>query len=271
MKRKIIKNVIVIMPVIGIMLLFFMAFAGKIAYGWIIFLALLLISGIVNILFFKCPHCKKVIPANGNLNQKYCPLCGEDLGMKPSRLGYYSACKCNKHGRYKAYTIVGPMAFIVSFGVIMLILAVILGFDSIFKGMGRFMVLAAVILAALLGLFCRCAVGSIVMLDDTYLYFSRIPFRWKKYELSLIKETVKKYKPFYHPARGYVIAAGKNVIVLPVSMYKGGQEFLSLLTEKIGEAPVDIRPEDVVAKHSEEGKAAEQKYHCFVDAITGDK
>ena len=96
MKLRIAKGCIVIMPVIGTLGLFIFTFVGKIIYGWGLFVIMLLLSGIINQLFFRCPHCGKSIPANATLNQKYCPLCGADLGLIDSPFSYYSKCKKNK-------------------------------------------------------------------------------------------------------------------------------------------------------------------------------
>ncbi len=97
MKLRIAKGCIVIMPVIGILGLFIFTFIGEIMYGWGLFVIMLLLSGIFESdIFFRCPHCGKAIPANATLNQKYCPLCGEDLGLKDSPFSYYSKCSRKK-------------------------------------------------------------------------------------------------------------------------------------------------------------------------------
>ena len=69
MKLRIAKGCIVIMPVIGTLGLFIFTFVGKIIYGWGLFVIMLLLSGIINQFFFRCPHCGKSIPANATLNQ----------------------------------------------------------------------------------------------------------------------------------------------------------------------------------------------------------
>lgn len=137
MKLRIAKGCIVIMPVIGTLGLFIFTFVGKIIYGWGLFVIMLLLSGIINQFFFRCPHCGKSIPANATLNQKYCPLCGADLGLIDSPFSYYSKCKKNKNGQYQAYTTVGYLAFIVGTAIVLFIVVALLGFDSVFKGTGR--------------------------------------------------------------------------------------------------------------------------------------
>ena len=64
MKLRIAKGCIVIMPVIGTLGLFIFTFVGKIIYGWGLFVIMLLLSGIINQFFFRCPHCGKSIPLN---------------------------------------------------------------------------------------------------------------------------------------------------------------------------------------------------------------
>lgn len=77
------------------------------------------------------------------------------------------------------------------------------------------------LVGALLGVMCRCIAGSKTMMDDENIMFSKIPFVWKEYSIADIKDKASSDKPFYHKARGYVIATGKGVLVLPVSTYKG--------------------------------------------------
>ena len=179
MKLRIAKGCIVIMPVIGTLGLFIFTFVGKIIYGWGLFVIMLLLSGIINQMFFRCPHCGKSIPANATLNQKYCPLCGADLGLIDSPFSYYSKCKKNKNGQYQAYTTVGYLAFIVGTAIVLFIVVALLGFDSVFKGTGRILILAALALGFLIGMMCRCIVGSAAKLDKEHLYYSKIPGRWK--------------------------------------------------------------------------------------------
>jgi hypothetical protein len=267
MKLHIVKGCITFMPVVGVLCLFVFAFAGEISFGWAIFVGLLILSGIINILFFRCPHCRKAIPANSTLNQKYCPLCGEDLGIKPYSFSYYGKCIKDKTGTYRAYSLVGFTAFIVSTVIVLLMVVAILGFDTVFKGVGRIMILVSFVFGILLGMFCRCVAGSAAKLDKEYLYYSRFPFRWKQYSLADIKEYAKLYKPFYHVIRGYVMVTSQGIVAVPVASYKGGQEFLQALTDSIGEPMVDVRPDSVVAKHSEEGKMAEAEYKEFEDNI----
>ena len=45
-----------------------------------------------------------------------------------------------------------------------------------------------------------------------------------------------------------------GVVTIPVATYKGGKEFLQKLTEYINEPMVDIMPEMVASKRSEEGR-----------------
>lgn len=267
MKLKIAKGCIVIMPVIGTLGLFIFTFVGKIIYGWGLFVIMLLLSGIINQLFFRCPHCGKSIPANATLNQKYCPLCGADLGLIDSPFSYYSKCKKNKNGQYQAYTTVGYLAFIVGTAIVLFIVVALLGFDSVFKGTGRILILAALALGFLIGMMCRCIVGSAAKLDKEHLYYSKIPGRWKCYDISDIKEQAKLHKPFYHVVRGYVMMTSKGVIAIPAATYKGGKEFLQKLTEYINEPMVDIMPEMVASKRSEEGKKAEVEYRAYKDSI----
>ena len=228
---------------------------------------MLLLSGIINQLFFRCPHCGKSIPANATLNQKYCPLCGADLGLIDSPFSYYSKCKKNKNGQYQAYTTVGYLAFIVGTAIVLFIVVALLGFDSVFKGTGRILILAALALGFLIGMMCRCIVGSAAKLDKEHLYYSKIPGRWKCYDISDIKEQAKLHKPFYHVVRGYIMMTNQGVVAIPVATYKGGKEFLQKLTEYINEPMVDIMPEMVASKRSEEGKKAEVEYRAYKDSI----
>ncbi len=48
---------------------------------------------------------------------------------------------------------------------------------------------------------------------------------------------------------------------------KGGKEFLQVLTERIGEPMVEVMPEMVASKRSEEGKRDELAYKVFKDSI----
>ena len=54
MKLRIAKGCIVIMPMIGTLGLFIFTFVGKIIYGWGLFVIMLLLSGIINQMFFRC-------------------------------------------------------------------------------------------------------------------------------------------------------------------------------------------------------------------------
>lgn len=265
MKLRIIKGLSLLIPVIGVIGIFIFAFAGKIYYGWIMFIGLMILSGIINFLFFRCPHCGKAIPANSSLNQKYCPLCGEDLGMKPSVFSYYGTCSRSKDGTYKAKSMVGPMVFIVSTIIIAMIVVGILGFDSILIGIGRILIIISVILGLMLGFFCRCVVGSAAKLSETRLYFSKLPFKWKSYDLDVLKALAEEQKPFYHVVKGYVIATPDGALAIPVATYKGGQEFLVQLTQKLNQPMVDIVPDSVISKHSTEAKQADEKWKVFVD------
>ena len=58
----------------------------------------------------------------------------------------------------------------------------------------------------------------------------------------------------------------KGVIAIPAATYKGGKEFLQKLTEYINEPMVDIMPEMVASKRSEEGKKAEAEYRAYKDS-----
>ncbi len=267
MKLQIAKIISVILPVIGVLGIFVFAFTGKIVYGWSLFIILMLISGLIGTLFFRCPHCHKAIPVNGTLNQKYCPYCKEDLGMKPSKISYYGKCTVTKAGTYKAYTVVGPMVFVVSTMIVLLIIVAILGFNSIFNGIGRILVVIAFLIGIFLGIFCRLVVGSAAKMDNEKVYYSKIPFRWKAYELADIKEQAKRVKPFYHVTRGYVVPTSKDALILPVASYMGGQEFLKEFTDRIGQPMIDIRPDLVLSKHSEKAKRDEDIYTEFLNNI----
>lgn len=218
-------------------------------------------------MFFRCPHCGKSIPANATLNQKYCPLCGADLGLIDSPFSYYSKCKKNKYGQYQAYTTVGYLAFIVGTAIVLFIVVALLGFDSVFKGTGRILLLAAIALGLLIGMMCRCIVGSAAKLDKEYLYCCKIPGRWKRYAIADIREQANEHKPFYHVVRGYVMMTSQGVVAIPVATYKGGREFLKKLTEYIGEPMVDVMPEMVASKRSEESKKAEAAYKEYKDSL----
>ncbi|MGN0396295.1 MAG: zinc ribbon domain-containing protein [Coprococcus sp.] len=267
MKLSIAKIISVVLPIIGVLAIFAFAFTGHIVYGWSVFIILMLVSGVITTIFFRCPNCHRAIPANGTPNQKYCPYCHKDLGMKPSPISYYGKCSRTKDGTYKAYTITGPIVFIVSTMIVLLIVVAILGLDSIFKGIGRILIAAAFMIGILLGVFCRILVGSAAKLDDEKVYYSKIPFRWKEYELADIKEQTKNIKPFYHVTRGYVVPTSKGKLILPVASYKGGQEFLREFTQRIGQPMVDIRPELILSKHSDKAKRDEVIYGEFLNNI----
>ncbi len=267
MKLQIAKLISVILPIIGVFGIFAFAFTGKITYGWELFIILMLLSGLIGIVFFRCPHCHKSIPVNGTINQKYCPYCKEDLGMKPSRLSYYGKCARKKDGTYKANTIIGPLVFIVSTMIVLLIIVAVLGIDSIFKGTGRILVGVAFIIGIFLGAFCRLVTGSAAKLDDKKIYYCKVPFVWKEYELSDIIECSKAVKPFYHVVRGYVVPTSKGALVLPVASYKGGREFFTVFTERIGQPMVDVRPDLVLSKHSDIAKHDEDIYTEFVNKM----
>ena len=51
MKLYISKMLSTILPVVGVMCIFGFAFAGNIALGWVLFVALALISGLINTIF----------------------------------------------------------------------------------------------------------------------------------------------------------------------------------------------------------------------------
>lgn len=260
MRLYISKLLTVILPVIGVLCIFGFAFAGNIFYGWVLFVVLALLSGLINTIFFRCPHCGKSIPANSTVNQKYCPLCGEDLGMKPSRISYYGRCRKDKHGCMRGYTIVGPMVFIVCFIILLLIVIAMFGIDSLSKTMGRTALIAAFVISVVLALFCRIVVSSAVKLDDKAIYFSKVPFVWKRYDIDDIRECEKKIKPFYHVNRGYVFATSKGIVAIPMATYAGGQELFRTFTDRLEQDMPDVRPDLVISKHSEQAKSDEVHY-----------
>ena len=248
MKLYISKLLSTALPIVGVLCIFGFAFAGNISMGWILFVVLALISGIINTIFFRCPHCGKSIPANCTVNQKYCPLCGEDLGMKPSRISYYGKCRKNKNGVMRGYSTVGPMVFIVSLLILFLIVVAVFGVDSLNKGMGRIAVILAFCVSAILAIFCRIAVSSAVKMDDKAIYFSKIPFMWRKYEIDDIVENERVVEPFYHVNRGYIFATSKGMVAIPMASYAGGQEFFTEFTSRIGQSMPDVRPDLVLSK-----------------------
>lgn len=260
MKLYISKLLSTILPVIGVLCIFGFAFAGNIAMGWVLFVVLALVSGLINTIFFRCPHCGKAIPANSTVNQKYCPLCGEDLGMRPSRTSYYGRCRRNKNGTLRAYSTVGPMVLIVSVFILLLIVIAVFGVDSLNKGMGRIAVILAVIVSVVLAIFCRIAVSSAAKLDDKAIYYSKVPFKWRKYEIDDIVENESLVKPFYHVNRGYIFATSRGLVAIPMASYAGGQEFFTEFTSRIGQSMPDVRPDLVLSKRSEQAKADEERY-----------
>ena len=260
MKLYISKLLSTILPVIGVLCIFGFAFAGNIAMGWVLFVVLALVSGLINTIFFRCPHCGKAIPANSTVNQKYCPLCGEDLGMRPSRISYYGRCRRNKNGTLRAYSTVGPMVLIVSVFILLLIVIAVFGVDSLNKGMGRIAVILAVIVSVVLAIFCRIAVSSAAKLDDKAIYYSKVPFKWRKYEIDDIVENESLVKPFYHVNRGYIFATSRGLVAIPMASYAGGQEFFIEFTSRIGQSMPDVRPDLVLSKRSEQAKADEERY-----------
>ena len=260
MRLYISKLLTVILPVIGVLCIFGFTFAGNIFYGWVVFVVLALISGLINTIFFRCPHCGKSIPANSTVNQKYCPLCGEDLGMKPSRISYYGRCHKDKHGCLRGYTIVGPMVFIVCFIILLLIIIAIFGIGSLTKFMGRTAVIIAFAISAVLALFCRRVVSSAVTLDVEAIYYSKVPFVWKRYDIDDVRACEKMIKPFYHVNRGYVFATSKGLVSIPMAAYAGGQELFRTFTDRLGQNMPDVRPDLVISKHSEQAKADEEHY-----------
>lgn len=260
MRLYISKLLTVILPVIGVLCIFGFTFAGNIFYGWVVFVVLALISGLINTIFFRCPHCGKSIPANSTVNQKYCPLCGEDLGMKPSRISYYGRCHKDKHGCLRGYTIVGPMVFIVCFIILLLIIIAIFGIGSLTKFIGRTAVIIAFAISVVLALFCRIVVSSAVKLDDEAIYYSKVPFFWRKYDMEDIRSWAKDIEPFYHVNRGYIFATSKGVVEIPMATYAGGLELFSAFTDKIGKPLPDVRPDLVISKHSDQARADEDRY-----------
>lgn len=260
MKLYISKLLSTILPVIGVLCIFGFAFAGNIAMGWVLFVVLALVSGLINTILFRCPHCGKAIPANSTVNQKYCPLCGEDLGMRPSRTSYYGRCRRNKNGTLRAYSTVGPMVLIVSVFILLLIVIAVFGVDSLNKGMGRIAVILAVIVSVVLAIFCRIAVSSAAKLDDKAIYYSKVPFKWRKYEIDDIVENESLVKPFYHVNRGYIFATSRGLVAIPMASYAGGQEFFTEFTSRIGQSMPDVRPDLVLSKRSEQAKADEERY-----------
>lgn len=260
MKLYISKLLSTILPVIGVLCIFGFAFAGNIAMGWVLFVVLALVSGLINTIFFRCPHCGKAIPANSTVNQKYCPLCGEDLGMRPSRISYYGRCRRNKNGTLRAYSTVGPMVLIVSAFILLLIVIAVFGVDSLNKGMGRIAVILTVIVSVVLAIFCRIAVSSAAKLDDKAIYYSKVPFKWRKYEIDDIVENESLVKPFYHVNRGYIFATSRGLVAIPMASYAGGQEFFTEFTSRIGQSMPDVRPDLVLSKRSEQAKADEERY-----------
>lgn len=260
MKLFISKLLSTILPIIGVLGIFGFAIAGNILYGWVLFVALSLISGLINTIFFRCPNCGRAIPANSTVNQKYCPLCGEDLGMKPSRISYYGRCRRDKNGTLRVYTIVGPMVFTVSLFILFLIVMAVFGVDSLSKGMGRVALILAFVVSIILALFCRIVVSSAAKLDDKAIYYSKLPFRWRRYDIQDIVECEKKIKPFYHVNRGYVFATSKGIVSIPMSSYAGGQEFFQEFTQRLGQDMPDVRPDMVLSKRSDQAKADEKRY-----------
>ena len=264
MKLYISKVLSTVLPVIGVLCIFGFAFAGNIAFGWVLFVVLALISGLINTIFFRCPHCGKSIPANSTVNQKYCPLCGEDLGMKPSRISYYGHCKKRKDGTMRGFSTVGPMVFIVSLFILFLIVVAVFGVDSLSKGMGRIAVILAFIVSVVLAIFCRIVVSSAVKMDKDAIYYSKVPFMWRRYEINDIVECEKVVKPFYHVNRGYVFATSEGIVAIPMASYAGGQELFSEFTSRIGQSMPDVRPDLVLSKRSEQAKADEELYEQAV-------
>lgn len=260
MKLFISKLLSTVLPVIGVLCIFGYAFAGNILYGWVAFVILSLASGMINTIFFRCPHCHKSIPANSTVNQKYCPLCGEDLGMKSSRISYYGKAIRTKKGFLLGYTIVAPMVFIVSLFILFLIVVAVFGVDSLTQGIGRVATVLAFVISVVLAVFCRVAVSSSMKLGDETLYYSRLPFRWKRYEIADIRARAEKLKPFYHVNRGYVFATSEGVTAIPMASYAGGQEIFERLTQLIGTEMPDVRPDLVMSKRSDRAKADEESY-----------
>ena len=284
MKLYISKLLSTALPIVGVLCIFGFAFAGNISMGWILFVVLALISGIINTIFFRCPHCGKSIPANCTVNQKYCPLCGEDLGMKPSRISYYGKCRKNKNGVMRGYSTVGPMVFIVSLLILFLIVVAVFGVDSLNKGMGRIAVILAFCVSAILAIFCRIAVSSAGKMDEILgsgmvhpnllrncgidpEVYSGFAFgmgverlAMLKYEIDDIVENERVVEPFYHVNRGYIFATSKGMVAIPMASYAGGQEFFTEFTSMIGQSMPDVRPDLVLSKRSDQAKADEEHY-----------
>jgi hypothetical protein len=260
MKLYISKLLSTILPIVGVLCILVFACTGDILYGWILFVVLSLLSGLINTIFFRCPHCHKSIPANSTVNQKYCPLCGEDLGMKPFKVSYYGKCKVRKDGTMKVYTLVAPMVFVVSLFILFLIVVAVFGMESITKGMGRIALAFSVLVSLVLAFFCRVVVSSVAKLDDSAIYYSKLPFKWRRYELEEIRQYAEKVTPFYHVTKGYVFATSKGLVAIPMASYAGGQEFFTAFTQKIGQPMPDVKPEFVMSRKSEEFKEDADRY-----------
>ena len=180
--------------------------------------------------------------------------------MKPSRISYYGKCRKNKNGVMRGYSTVGPMVFIVSLLILFLIVVAVFGVDSLNKGMGRIAVILAFCVSVILAIFCRIAVSSAVKMDDKAIYFSKIPFMWRKYEIDDIVENERVVEPFYHVNRGYIFATSKGMVAIPMASYAGGQEFFTEFTSRIGQSMPDVRPDLVLSKRSDQAKADEEHY-----------
>ena len=59
-------------------------------------------------------------------------------------------------------------------------------------------------------------------MDDKAIYFSKIPFMWRKYEIDDIVENERVVEPFYHVNRGYIFATSKGMVAIPMASYAGG-------------------------------------------------
>ena len=81
MKLYISKLLSTALPIVGVLCIFGFAFAGNISMGWILFVVLALISGIINTIFFRCPHCGKSIPANCTVRTRSIVLCVERISV----------------------------------------------------------------------------------------------------------------------------------------------------------------------------------------------
>ena len=180
--------------------------------------------------------------------------------MRPSRISYYGRCRRNKNGTLRAYSTVGPMVLIVSVFILLLIVIAVFGVDSLNKGMGRIAVILTVIVSVVLAIFCRIAVSSAAKLDDKAIYYSKVPFKWRKYEIDDIVENESLVKPFYHVNRGYIFATSRGLVAIPMASYAGGQEFFTEFTSRIGQSMPDVRPDLVLSKRSEQAKADEERY-----------